>query len=294
MIILNVPTVNDDNKDFDRLFSLWDQVNDDSLDVAFNFSHCHFLRQNAVAFIGGLARLIESRGGRVEFRWDTLQQKIFTNLAQNGFLCAFGNSSGPWCGNSIPFREDLFQDKNAVVDYLKTQWLGREWMSISDRLRDNIVGNVWEIYTNAFEHGSSAIGVFSCGQHYPWLHELKLTVVDFGEGIPATVRWHFRNSPSAQNLSDADCLRWAFRNGTTTKPDGIGRGVGLDLLRDFIQLNNGKLEIFSHNGYTLIDGSSDIVNNRASFFQGTLANITLKCDESFYHFSDEPIQGPYF
>jgi hypothetical protein len=55
-----------------------------------------------------------------------------------------------------------------------------------------------------------------------------------------------------------------------------------------------QLEIFSHNGYTLIEGSSDIVNNRASFFQGTLANITLKCDESSYHFSDEPSQDPYF
>lgn len=75
---------------------------------------------------------------------------------------------------------------------------------------------------------------------------------------------------------------------------GSAGGVGLDLLREFIQFNNGKLEIFSHNGYTLIDGSSDIVNNRASFFQGTLANITLKCDESFYHFSDELSQGPYF
>jgi hypothetical protein len=288
-----VPTINDEQHDFDRLFSLWDQANDDSLEVAFDFSYCGFLRQNAVAFIGGLARLIESRGGRATFRWDTLQQKIFTNLAQNGFLYAFGNSSGPWNGNSIPFREDRLQD-NAVAEYLKTQWLGREWMNISDRLRDSIVGNVWEIYTNAFEHGNSDIGVFSCGQHYPGLHELKLTVVDFGVGIPANVRWHFQHDSAAQNFSDANCLRWAFRSGNTTKPEGIGRGVGLDLLRDFIQLNNGKLEIFSHNGYTLIEGSSDIVNNRASFFQGTLANITLKCDESSYHFSDEPSQDPYF
>ena len=295
MITLKIPTINDEQHDFDRLFSLWDQTNDDSLNIAFDFSSCRFLRQNAVAFIGGLARLIESRGGSAEFRWNTLQQKICTNLAQNGFLSAFGHHpSGPWCGNSIPFREDHFQDKNVVVEYLKTQWLGREWMQISDRLRSEIVGNIWELYTNAFEHGQSGIGVFSCGQHYPSLHELKLTVVDFGVGLPANVRWHFRNDSSAQKLSDANCLRWAFRSGNTTKTDGIGRGVGLDLLRDFMQLNNGKLEIFSHNGYTLIDGSSEIVSNRASFFQGTLPNITLKCDESFYHFSDEPVQNSYF
>ena len=55
--ILAVPTINDDPPDFDRLFRLWSQVNDDSLEVEFNFTRCRFLQQNAVAFLGGLSRL---------------------------------------------------------------------------------------------------------------------------------------------------------------------------------------------------------------------------------------------
>lgn len=294
MIVLQVPTINDQPHDFDRLFGLWEQANGDFLEVVFDFSFCGFMRQNAVAFIGGLARLIQYRGGQVTFRWDTLKQKIFTNLAQNGFLAAFGYHSGPWFGNSIPFREDKVQDKNAVVDYLKTKWLGRGLVHISDRLRGVVVGNVWEIYANAFEHGRSEVGVFSCGQHYPDFNELKLTVVDFGVGIPANVRWHFRDDPRAQHLSAANCLRWAFRRGTTTNPNGIGRGVGLVLLKEFVQVNRGRFEMFSHEGYALIDEHSDTVNNRNTFFEGTLVNITLKCDESFYHFSDETVEGPYF
>jgi hypothetical protein len=139
MITLKIPTVNDEPCDFDRLFSLWDQANGYCLHAAFDFSSCHFLRQNAVAFIGGLARLIESRGGRAEFRWNTLQQNVAANLAQNGFLAAFGHNFSSWRGNSIPFREDRFQDEDDVVDYLKKKWLGREWVHVSERLRGEII-----------------------------------------------------------------------------------------------------------------------------------------------------------
>ncbi len=52
--------------------------------------------------------------------------------------------------------------------------------------------------------------------------------------------------------------------------------------------------MFSHEGYALIDEHSDTVNSRTAFFEGTLVNITLKCDESFYHFSDEKAEGPLF
>ncbi len=53
MIVLNVPTINDELSDFDKLFALWNQANSDFLDVTFDFSRCGFLRQNAVASLGG-------------------------------------------------------------------------------------------------------------------------------------------------------------------------------------------------------------------------------------------------
>jgi len=58
-ITLEVPTLYDDLPHFDRLFGLWHTVNADELDVTFRFTSCTFLKQNAVAFLGGLARLIQ-------------------------------------------------------------------------------------------------------------------------------------------------------------------------------------------------------------------------------------------
>ena len=60
-MIVKVPTINDEPDDFDRLFSLWNQATGGGQIVRFDFSHCTFLRHNAVAFLGGLFRLLESR-----------------------------------------------------------------------------------------------------------------------------------------------------------------------------------------------------------------------------------------
>ncbi|MEK7841063.1 MAG: ATP-binding protein, partial [Deltaproteobacteria bacterium] len=279
---------------FDVLFNLWNQVNNNNQDVTFEFSGCKFLRHNAVAFLGGLTRLIQVRGGIVRFALDTIQRKVKANLEQNGFFSTLGFGGAPWTGNSIPYREDSYQDKVILDDYLKTNWLGRGWVHVSEMLKDAIVGRVWEIYANAFEHGKSQVGIFSCGQHYPIHHELKLTVVDFGVGIPSNVRLFFKHDPRAQSLSAANCLKWAFQRGTTTKPNGTSRGMGLDLLKDFVKVNKGRLEIFSHEGYVIIDGEREQFVNRTTFFEGTLVNITFVCDESYYHLAKEVVEEPLF
>lgn len=292
-ITLSVLIINDYTAaDFDVLFYLWNQANNDKLDVTFEFSNCRFLPHNAVAFLGGLARLIQSRGGTVRFALNTISQKVKTNLAQNGFLSTLGFGGTHWSGNSIPYREDLYQDEIALVDYLKTHWLGHGWVHVSKLLRDAIVGRVWEIYANAFEHGQSPIGIFSCCQHYPNKHELKLSVVDFGVGIPSNVRMFFKHDPRAHSLNAASCLKWAFQRGTTTKPNN--RGLGLDLLKEFVKINKGKLEVFSHEGYAIIDSKREEFLNRSTFFEGTLINITFICDESYYHLASEVVEEPLF
>lgn len=117
-------------------------------------------------------------------------------------------------------------------------------------------------------------------------------MVDFGVGIPANVRLHFADDPRAAGLSASRCLEWAFQRGKSTNA-AVGRGLRLDFLKEFVTINNGRLEMFSHEGRVQI-GKEFKTENKNSFFKGTLVNITLKCDESFYHLADEPIQGYYF
>jgi|CXWL01.1.fsa_nt_gi hypothetical protein len=283
MQIIYVPTINDTTSDFDSLFVLFRGVSKSDSSVEINFSKCGFLRQNAVAFIGGMVRLFEQRGIAVRLNWQSMQSQVIANLEKNGFKDAFLGTQGPLPDNAIPYREDRATtfDKNGIVDYLKSKWLGRGWIHISPQLRDAIVGKMWEIYANAFEHSNSPIGLFSCGQYFPRLHALNLTVIDFGVGIPSNVR-QFAGNPS---LEGRLAMKWAFRPGTTTKPNDMGRGVGLDLIKQFVALNEGKLEVFSHEGHAVIEKGREEYQGRSCFFEGTLVNISLKCDVGCCRFS---------
>jgi hypothetical protein len=292
MITLNVYTLNEEEWSYQQLFRLWHEVSGDGLDVQFDFTGCGFLRQNAVAFLGGLARLIEYRGGRVAFAWDTLHGDVGANLAQNGFMETFGGPRKSWTGNSIPFRHDSCQDAHAFENYLTRLWLGRGWVNVSPGLGSAIVGNMAEIYLNAFEHGQSPIGVFACGQHFPKNQELNLTIVDFGVGIPSNVRLFKAPEFQPEQLSAASCVKWAFQSGTSTKPGG--RGIGLDLLQAFVRQNRGRLEMFSHEGYILIADGKISFAERSKFFEGTLVNISLRCDESYYCLASEMSNEPLF
>lgn len=290
MITLSVPTINDRRRDFEKLFGLWSQVNGDNLNVTIDFFGCRFLRQNAVAFLGGIVQLIEYRGGRVGFNWESLAPDVRKNLDENGFIGKFLTGEPPRRGNAIPYREDVIQDKDGLVDYLKSQWLGRDWVHVSRTLRDEIVGRLWEIYANAFEHAQSPVGIASCGQHFPRRRELNLTVVDFGVGIPSNVRVFKKND----EIPSKNAMKWAFQRGTSTKPNGVGRGVGLDLLKEFVRVTGGRLEVFSHEGYALVDDSQETFGELPTFFEGTLVNIVLKCDERFYRLATEKFDDPLF
>lgn len=281
---------------FEKLFRACNeiaQLPEDCLDITIDFNYCEFMGHSGVAFLGGLVHLIKARGGHVKFNWGSLRPNIRMNLTQNGFLGQFGGKAGPWQGNSIPFRSDLRHNATEIGDYLRYKWLGRGWVRISPRLQEAITGTVSELYLNAFEHGHSEIGVFSCGQHYPKMGMLHLTVIDFGIGIPTSVRALPENAP----LTTAEALAWALQSGTTTKKqNGISRGLGLNLLQDFVTKNHGNLTIFSNDAWVTIDDNGVIYENRAINFSGTLVNIALKCDEQYYCLASEfpSIEEPLF
>ncbi|HEY9625911.1 MAG TPA: ATP-binding protein [Coleofasciculaceae cyanobacterium] len=278
--ILRIPTLNDERADFTKLFQLWQRaVAAKSLQIIFDFTDCRFLKQNAVAFLGGLARLLEFEGKQTIFAWSTLQDNVQMNLCQNGFRAVFEEGFTSWQGNSIPYREDPDDKLEPIVDYLDQQWLGRGWVQIGESLKDQIIGTMLEIYSNAFEHGQSPIGTFSCGQRYPNLNLLKLTTIDFGVGIPANV-CDFVQDPT---MRSEDALEWAFQPGKTTRQGNIPGGCGLDMLKTFVKEKQGKIEIYSHDGYALIDANQELYESSESFFKGTLINVTVQCDLTYYN-----------
>jgi hypothetical protein len=92
----------------------------------------------------------------------------------------------------------------------------------------------------------------------------------------------------------SNTLKWAFQPGTTTREEDVCGGMGLDVLKAFVKTNQGKLEIYSYEGYALIDQSVEQYSESRVSFEGTLANISLRCDEACYQLASECDSGPLF
>jgi anti-sigma regulatory factor (Ser/Thr protein kinase) len=279
-----VRRINDTPRDFRALFNLWNYCHDQK-QIELNFSQCDFLKQNAVAFLGGMISYIKSNGGSVILNADTLSPPLRANLEQNGFLRAMGVKAFPWDGNSVPYRGDSEDDLEEISWYLREKWIGKGWLNIHPDLIDAVVSNVIEIYSNAFTHSFSPNGVHSCGQKYPQLNELKITAVDFGIGIPQSVRKYLHAAPDT--IPDDVALRMAFQEGFSTRPDLDLGGLGLKLLKEFIYVNKGRLDIYSHSGHAQIDGNGEQYEIIDTFFRGTVVNITINIDQKFYYLTTE-------
>lgn len=286
-LVLRVPTLNDRLKDFEVLYRIYSECQRWNGLVLFDFTGCEFIRPNAATFLCGLIFWREATRKQSLIQWATIKRKVMTTLLENGFRSLFESPQKVMLGrrvldgtvrNAIPIRHfSAASPEDEVVEYLVRDWLGRGWVNLSKDLAGEIIGNVWEILANSFEHSESPVGLFICGQHYPTRHELALSVADFGVGIPGKVR-RYLNEP---RKSAQDAFRWALTRGNTTRQGRPG-GLGLDMLKEFISVNDGEMAVYSRDGYFRWFGENDEYGEMPSDFRGTMINLTLKCDNRYY------------
>lgn len=113
---ISIPTINDNKDDFNTLFKFYNQIdasNSWTEKIFFDFSSCKFLRPNAVAFLGGIARLVEFSGGKVTFDWKLIKENIYTNLCKNNFADSFDAPNTLSCGNAMRY---LIEKINIVIE----------------------------------------------------------------------------------------------------------------------------------------------------------------------------------
>lgn len=286
-----VPTINDDQNDFGNLFKLFNEALNYSGEIILDFSQCQFIRPNAIAVIGCMGRVIQSRNRKISIATGSVGYNVLSFLRKSGLTGVFDLPSETHNSNTIPYREDLVLDQDNIIDFLSNKWLKAQWVSVSEKLLWEIMGNMWEIYSNAFEHSGTNHGVFTCGQYYR-NDNVVLTVVDFGKGIVENVRDFFIlngiTEAQARKVPDRKWLQWAFQRGNSTISNkNVPRGMGLDLLKNFISTNHGRLELYSNNAHVVVDTTGEHYEDCKYGFSGTVVHITLICDERYYRLRSE-------
>lgn len=167
-------------------------------------------------------------------------------LSKNGFLSHYGEAriSDRW-GTTIAYQRFDVQDDRYFSDYIEREFISRaEMPNMSRGLLKKFRESIFEIFSNAVLHSRSNLGIFNCGQYFPHRERLNLTVADLGVGIRKNVIDHLRTDISAE-----DAIEWATQGSNTTKRGDVPGGLGLKLLREFIDLNGGCMQIVSDSGY---------------------------------------------
>jgi hypothetical protein len=253
--------------------------------IQFDMVRARDISPAAIAVICGLGRLAEGTDARVAFRWPQESSRARWAVEQTGLTARFGGAARARRGEYLPLREDGAEDEDGLVRYLMEDWMGAGWTRMSANLKAAILSRTYEIYSNAFTHAGSRIGVYTCGRRLPNERRLSLTVVDFGAGIPFRVRQFLRRP----ELSSMDALEWAFAEGHTTWPLWP-RGIGLALLREFVRSNRGTAIVMSHDGLAWVGsvGAASRFGSRPGYgalpassppFRGTVVTLDFNCDD---------------
>ena len=121
------------------------------------------------------------------------------------------------------------------------------------------------------------LAVFVCGQFFPVTRRLYITLADAGITIPGAV---------SQRL-DADipplrALHWALTEGHTTKR-GTPGGVGLKLVRTFVERNRGELQIASGRAFWRYAAGAESFASLPVVFPGTAITLGVNTDEIARH-----------
>lgn len=287
-IIKNIKNIsgylNPDYRTIENIINLQDSVLSSTKDVVITFNGCKFISPIFLAVLGGLTKLGEESNISIKLDLDTIDdKKVEEYMRTSGFVNYLNpdlkiNLSN---ANAIAFKKfelDDFSNDEIIYKYIN-EIINLIPINMSEDLKNEMIGKIYEIFANAFEHSNSGIGLYCCGHFFPRKNELYFCVYDGGVGIPQNVRLFHEN----KNIESDEALKWAFKAGNTTATEvGFPRGLGLDFLKNFIKLNNGYIKIYSNDSHGDISKADEIYSNMNKNLVGTL--FIMKVNADFHHY----------
>lgn len=272
---LNIGTVRSDYAGFNgiaRIAELSRELTLDSVEV--DFSTCGFFEANmASPLYAVVARLREELN---DVSLINLNPALRTILRKNHFLTKFQEEALRDTNHTtVPFKAFKLQAGEQFFEYLESYMHGKGIPTMSEGLTKRFRQSLFEIFQNAAIHSKSSSGIFTCGQFFPQMHRLDFTIADAGIGIRDNVRKYTGNA----KMSSCAAIEWALIEGNTTKAAGQPGGLGLKLLKEFIRMNKGKLQIVSRYGYYQFSASGESCKKLDHGFPGTCVNIEINTQD---------------
>ncbi len=278
-----LPTIRSDKKGFTELAKLKDELgNSIDNELIIDFSRCSFFDANMAASLKAVLAIVADDSKKVVI--NGLPQAIKNILSKNHFLNEYGYSSIQDINQTtLPYQCFQPSDSRLFANYLNEHLAGKGIPGMSSGLEKKFRQSIFEVFENCATHSKSNLGIFVCGQSFPQLNRLDLTISDAGVGIRTNVRRVFD-----KKASSVEAIRWAMKEGHTTKTGSQPGGFGLALLQSFIEHNEGKIQIVSRQGYYEFSKRKPTFEKLDADFPGTTINFEINTnDNNSYCLSSE-------
>lgn len=276
-------------KSHSRLSKLYNQLlRIQSNEIFVDFSSVNFIASNQFAILGCMLDTYRSQHPGTTIYFSRLEKKIKKTIQTNGFYRHLGFEKLPDTYNTtIPYTIFDIDQITAFEKYILLRIFSRDDIpKMSEKARSQIIDNILEIFNNVKEHTHST-KVYTCGQYFPKSSLLYFTIVDSGETIPYNVTTY---CSSINTDIPNHPLEWAISPGNTTRLAETPGGLGLFLLRNFIELNSGRLYIVSGNETYEKNGTVDRHMYMQDSFPGTIVTVAFNLsDESMYRMASESL-----
>jgi len=213
---------------------------------------------------------------------------VQTILQKNNFLSFYGHAKrlDEW-GTTIQYQRFERKDDRFFGAYIERHFKTKAIPEMSPALRKKFWESIFELFSNAVIHSKTEMGIFTCGQYFPNRKRIDFTIADLGIGIRSNLL-----AQKGLNMSAEDAINWAMEGRNTTKTGPIPGGLGLKLLREFIRLNNGRIQVVSDSGFWEQNFDGTVYQQSLPFpFPGTMVNIEINtADAHSYILTSEQSQ----
>ena len=199
-----------------------------------------------------------------------LAPKVKMILAKNGFLQRSHNDINH---TTIPSTEFELSEEVRFAKYTRQHLARREMPNMTVSLQRKFFEGIDELFANCALHSESKTKVCACGQYFPSKKKLTLAITDGGHGILGSYeKW------AGHSIAASDAIDWAMQIDSTSRMGDIPGGLGLNILREFIIANAGKLLVVSGRGYWCQNGSTVEKHEMRYEYPGT--SVILEIDTS--------------
>lgn len=234
-----------------------------------DFSACSWFDANMSAPLGVV--FAHATDNLNDIKPTGLRPGVEAILTKNEFLTGFGfPERHDTHGTTIPYRRFNAGDERYFAAYLNKLLRGKGLPKMSEALEGRFKNSILEVFVNATTHSESKLGVFACGQYYPNKQQLDFSVADAGIGIRRKI---YKELGLKMNSDKA--IEWALQEGNTTKKAAVPGGLGLKLIREFIDKNQGRIQIVSDRGYWEFNPNGETLTRLEVSFPGTVINIEI-------------------